>query len=143
MLDDLESWPDDLRPKVLGNAGLARAIDYILKRWPALERLRRRPLPDQQQPDRERDPADRHRPKEMAVCRIGNGGKCATAIMSLLAAAKANGVDPHVWLKDVLTRLPTTNDRDIDSPTSATSATWGRWHRPLAHRNVWWADAYQ
>lgn len=28
--------------------------------------------------------------------------------MSLLASAKANGHDPHAWLRDVLTRLPTT-----------------------------------
>lgn len=35
--------------------------------------------------------------------------------MSLLATAKANGIEPHAWLTDVLTRLPTTKDRDIDS----------------------------
>lgn len=32
--------------------------------------------------------------------------------MSLLATAKANGLE-RVWLVDVLTRLPTTKDRDI------------------------------
>ena len=40
-------------------------------------------------------------------------GKRAAAIMSLLATAKANGIEPHAWLTDVLTRLPTTLDRDI------------------------------
>lgn len=39
----------------------------------------------------------------------------AAAIMSLLTTAKANGVDPHAWLTDVLTRLPTTLDRDIET----------------------------
>jgi hypothetical protein len=34
-------------------------------------------------------------------------------IMGLLATAKANGHEPHAWLSDVLTRLPTTKDRDI------------------------------
>jgi hypothetical protein len=33
--------------------------------------------------------------------------------MSLLATAKANGYKPHAWLLDVLTRLPTTLNRDI------------------------------
>lgn len=33
--------------------------------------------------------------------------------MSLLATAKANGHEPQAWLTDVLTRLPTTHDRDI------------------------------
>ncbi|EQD55451.1 transposase, partial [mine drainage metagenome] len=44
----------------------------------------------------------------------------AAAIMSLLATAKANGHDPHAWLTDVLTRLPTTRDRDLGTllPTS-------------------------
>jgi hypothetical protein len=28
--------------------------------------------------------------------------------MSLLATAKANGIEPHAWLTDTLTRLPTT-----------------------------------
>jgi transposase len=40
--------------------------------------------------------------------------------MSLLAAAKASGLDPYAWLTDVLTRLPTTLDKHFDSllPTS-------------------------
>jgi hypothetical protein len=33
--------------------------------------------------------------------------------MGLLATAKANGHEPHAWLSDVLTRLPTTKDSDI------------------------------
>ncbi len=42
-------------------------------------------------------------------------GQRAAAIMSLLATAKANGIEPHAWLTDTLTRLPTTKDRDIAS----------------------------
>jgi transposase len=34
--------------------------------------------------------------------------------MSLLATAKAIGLDPRAWLTDVLTRLPITRNRDID-----------------------------
>ena len=41
-------------------------------------------------------------------------GRRAAAIMSLVATARANGLDPHAWLTDTLTRLPTTLDRDID-----------------------------
>ena len=40
-------------------------------------------------------------------------GRRAAAIMSLLATAKANGHCPHAWLTDVLTRLPTTLDKNI------------------------------
>ncbi len=35
--------------------------------------------------------------------------------MSLIATAKANGIEPHAWLTDVLTQLPITKDRDIGS----------------------------
>jgi transposase len=47
--------------------------------------------------------------------RWSTAGQRAATIMSLLATAKANGHDPHAWLSDVLTRLPTTLDRDIAS----------------------------
>lgn len=36
-------------------------------------------------------------------------------IMSLLATAKANGIEPHAWLENTLVQLPTTLNRDIDS----------------------------
>ena len=35
--------------------------------------------------------------------------------MNLVPPVKANGIEPHAWLTDTLTRLPTTKDRDIDS----------------------------
>ena len=35
------------------------------------------------------------------------GGQRAAAAMSLIQSAKLNGHDPHAYLKDVLTRLPT------------------------------------
>ncbi|MBW4049671.1 MAG: IS66 family transposase [Proteobacteria bacterium] len=41
-------------------------------------------------------------------------GRRAAAIMSLFVTAKVNGIDPHARLSDVLTRLPTTKDRDIE-----------------------------
>lgn len=42
-------------------------------------------------------------------------GQRAAAIMSLIATAKANGIEPHAWLTETLKRLPTTKDRDIDT----------------------------
>jgi IS66 C-terminal element len=40
-------------------------------------------------------------------------GQRAAVILSLWATAKANSHCPHAWLTDILTRLPTTLDRDI------------------------------
>ncbi|HCN71554.1 MAG TPA: IS66 family transposase, partial [Pusillimonas sp.] len=34
-------------------------------------------------------------------------GRRAAAVMSLIHSARLNGHDPHAYLKDVLTRLPT------------------------------------
>ncbi|MEO8976974.1 MAG: IS66 family transposase, partial [Casimicrobiaceae bacterium] len=116
LLEDLNRWLDDLRPKVLGNTGLHRAIEYTLRRWPALARTY----------DDGRYPIDNN-PIENAIRPIALGrknwlfagshtaGQRAAAIMSLLATAKANGLEPHAWLTDVLTRLPSSKDRDIAS----------------------------
>ncbi|WP_297919794.1 IS66 family transposase [Metallibacterium sp.] len=126
LLHAMRVWLDDLRPTVPGASGTARAIDYTLRRWSALTRY----LEDG------RDPIDNNR-IENAIRPIALGrrnwlfagseraGQRAAAIMSLLATAKANGHDPHAWLTDVLTRLPTTRDRDIGTllPTTWQPAT--------------------
>ncbi|MGH8031371.1 MAG: IS66 family transposase [Luteimonas sp.] len=113
-LREIKEWLDELRPKVAGNSGTAKAIDYTLKRWAALTRY----------VDDGRYPIDNN-PIENAIRPVALGrknwlfagsepaGRRAAAIMSLLATAKANSHDPHAWLTDVLTRLPTTRDRDI------------------------------
>ncbi len=115
-LQSLKTWLDDLRPQVAGNSGTARAMDYTLRRWDALVRYVEDGL----------HPIDNN-PIENAIRPIAVGrknwlfagsetaGRRAAAIMSLLATAKANGHEPHAWLTDVLTRLPTTLDRDIEA----------------------------
>ncbi|WP_029921165.1 transposase domain-containing protein, partial [Nevskia soli] len=42
-------------------------------------------------------------------------GERAAAIMSLIQTAKLNGHDPHAYLKDVLTRLPTQPISKLDA----------------------------
>ncbi len=114
VIDDLKRWLDTTRPQVLGASGTLTAIDYTLKRWAALTRYL----------DDGRFPIDNN-PIENAIRPIAVGrknwlfagsetaGKRAAAIMSLIATAKANDHEPHAWLTDVLTRLPTTLDRNI------------------------------
>jgi transposase len=114
ILESLHDWLRDLHPKALGSSGTAKAIDYCLRRWPALVRY----------VDNGRYPIDNN-PIENAIRPVALGrknwlfagseaaGRRAAAIMSLLATAKANGHEPHAWLSDVLDRLPTTLDRNI------------------------------
>lgn len=115
-LETLKAWLDQLQSTVMGNSGTARALTYTLRRWDALARYA----------DDGRHPIDNN-PIENAIRPICLGrrnwlfagseqaGRRAAAIMSLLATAKANGIDPHAWLTETLARLPTTLDRDIDS----------------------------
>jgi transposase len=115
-LDALQAWLLDLRPKVLGASGTLTAIDYTLKRWAALVRY----LDDGRYPIDNNPIENAIRPvalgrKNWLFAGSESAGRRAAAIMTLLATAKANGHDPHAWLSDVLTRLPTTLDRDLDS----------------------------
>ena len=114
--DALKRWLDEIRPKVMGNSGLACAIEYTLKRWPALVRV----LDDGRYPIDNNAIENAIRPialgrKNWLFAGSETAGQRAAAIMSLIATAKANGIEPHAWLTDVLTRLPTTRNRDIDS----------------------------
>jgi transposase len=43
------------------------------------------------------------------------GGHATAALYSLIESAKANGLNAYAYLRDVLTRLPSTKARDIDS----------------------------
>jgi transposase len=43
------------------------------------------------------------------------GGQATAALYSLIESAKANGLNPYAYLRDVFTRLPVTKAMDIDS----------------------------
>ena len=116
VVEALHAWLTELSSKALGGSALSKAVQHALGRWPALVRYL----------DDGRHPIDNN-PIENAIRPVAVGrknwlfagsysaGQRAASIMSLLATAKANGLDPHAWLSEVLARLPTTKDRDIDS----------------------------
>lgn len=113
-LNALYDWLTALHPKVLGNSGTARAVEYCLKRWRALARY----VEDGRYPIDNNPIENAIRPvalgrKNWLFAGSETAGRRAAAIMSLLATAKANGREPHTWLSHVLERLPTTKDRDI------------------------------
>jgi len=43
------------------------------------------------------------------------GGQVAATVFSLIQTCKALDIEPEAYLKDVLTRLPTTQQKDIDT----------------------------
>lgn len=97
------------------NTGIARALDYSLKRWVALTRY----LDDGQLPIDNNRIENQIRPialgrKNWLFAGSLRAGQRAAAVMSLIQSAKLNGHDPYAYLKDVLMRLPTQQNSDIE-----------------------------
>lgn len=104
----LMGWMVAQRKLVPDGSAIAKAIDYSVNRWEALTRF----LDDGDIPIDNNWNENRIRP--IAVGRRNwlfagslRAGQRGAAIMSLIQSAKLNGHDPHAYLKDVLTRLPT------------------------------------
>lgn len=115
-LQSMHDWLLLTRASVAHGGGMAKAIDYSLKRWAALSRYATQGY----------FPIDNN-PVENAIRPIALGrknwlftgseraGKRAAAIQSLLATAKLNGLNPAAWLRDTLEKLPTCRNSQIDS----------------------------
>lgn len=115
ILDEFHEWLMKARATAAPGSTIMKAIDYSLRRWPALIRYARTgDLPID------------NNPAENAVRPIAVGrknwlhygseraGHRAAVIHSLLATAKLNGLDPAAWLADVLEKLPTWQNSRID-----------------------------
>lgn len=125
-LEALHAWLLKTRLTVAEGSSIAKAMDYSLKRWPALVRYA----------DSGELPIDNN-PIENAIRPIAIGkknwlfagseraGKRAAAIQSLLGTAKLNGIEPNAWLKDTMEKLPVWPNRRIDEllPLRATSTS--------------------
>jgi hypothetical protein len=108
LVQTLHDWLMLNRQKGPEGSATAKGINYSLRRWKALTRF----LQDGQLPVDNNWIENQIRP--IAIGRNNclfasslRGGQRAAAVMSLIQSAKLNGYDPHAYLKDVLTRLPT------------------------------------
>lgn len=114
-LQTLFDWLWQTRRQTAEGSGLARALDYSLKRQVALMRYAQSG----------HWPIDNN-PVENAIRPIAIGkknwlfagseraGKRAAAIQSLLGTARLNGLDPAAWLKVTLEKLPVWQNSRID-----------------------------
>ncbi len=103
----LEAYLREQRARLSGKSDTGKAIDYSLKRWPALTRFL-----DDGRLCLSNNAAERAL-RGVAVGRHNwtfagsdEGGRRAAAIYTLIETAKLNGIDPRAWLADVLARLP-------------------------------------
>jgi transposase len=114
MCDELHVWLKLERSRVPDGSGIAGAIDYSLRRWEALTRF----LTDGEVPIDNNHLENQMRPwalgrKNWLFVGSELAGQRAAMIMSLLQSAKLNAADPWLYLKDVLTRLPTHLNKHI------------------------------
>ena len=106
--DTLHSWMLAQRSQVAHGGATARALDYSLKRWQALTRF----IDDGRLPIDNNWIENQIRPiaigrKNWLFAGSLLAGQRAAVIMSLIQSAKLNGHDPFLYLKDILSRLPT------------------------------------
>ena len=115
LCEELHIWLRLERRSVPDGSSIAGAIDYSLNHWAALTQF----LLDGDVPIDNNHLENQMRP--WAVGRknwlfVGSelAGERAAIIMSLVQSAKLNGADPWLYLRDVLTRLPTQLNSRID-----------------------------
>jgi transposase len=115
IVEKLRDWLINQRLGLTGGTRTAKAIDYSLRRWDALERY----LDDGNVPIDNNWIENQVRPwalgrKNWLFAGSQRSGQRAANVMSLIQTAKINGVDPQAYLRDVLERLPTAKLSDLD-----------------------------
>jgi transposase len=111
LVEELEAWMRTERARLSRHADTAKAIDYMLKRWPSFTRFL-----DDGRICLTNNAAERSLRgvalgrKAWLFAGSDTGGERAAAMFTLIETAKLNGVDPQAWLTDVLARI---NDQPI------------------------------
>ena len=106
LVDALETYMREQVTKLSRGHDLAKAIHYMLKRWPAFTLFL-----DDGRVCLSNNAAERGLRgialgrKSWLFCGSDRGGERAAAMYSLIVTAKMNGIDPQAWLADVLARI--------------------------------------
>jgi transposase len=106
LVADLERWMREQRAKLSRGNDVAKAMDYMLKRWPAFTRFL-----DDGRICLSNNAAERALRgialgrKAWLFAGSDRGGRRAAAMYSIIVTAKMNDVDPQAWLADVLGRI--------------------------------------
>ena len=106
LVADLETWMRGARGKMSRHAEVAKAMDYMLKRWDTFVRFLgdgRICLTNNAAERALRGVALGR--KSWLFCGSDRGGERAAALYSLIITAKLNDIDPRAWLADVLRRI--------------------------------------
>src|SRR6202795_336941 len=106
LVANLEAWMREQRAKLSRGNDVAKAMDYMLKRWSAFTRFL-----DDGRIYLSNNAAERGvrgialGRKSWLFCGSDRGGQRAAVMYSLIVTAKMNDVDPQAWLADVLAHI--------------------------------------
>jgi len=106
LVADLEVWMREQRAKLSRGNDVAKAMDYMLKRWTVFTRFL-----DDGRICLSNNAAERGLRgialgrKSWLFCGSDRGGQRAAVMYSLIVTAKMNDIDPQAWLADVLARI--------------------------------------
>ncbi len=115
LVADLKAWMTQERAKLSRGNEVAKAMDYMLKRWDAFSRFL-----DDGRICLTNNAAERALRgialgrKSWLFAGSDRGGQRAALMYSLIVTAKMNDVDPQAWLADVLARIATHSAHNID-----------------------------
>jgi transposase len=106
LVADLHVYMETQRAKLSRGHDLARAMNYMLKRWKSFTRFL-----DDGRVCLSNNAAERGLRgialgrRSWLFCGSDRGGQRAAALYSLIVSAKMNDIDPQAWLTDVLARI--------------------------------------
>ena len=106
LVEDLERWMRAERARLSRHAPVAKAMDYMLKRWEGFERFLHdgRVCLSNNAAERALRGVALGR-RAWLFAGSDRGGERAAFMYSLIGTAKLNGVDPQAWLADALARI--------------------------------------
>lgn len=107
ILDSLGKWMKEQLAQVLPKSPIGKALAYSVKRWEKLcvYTQEGRLSIDNNPVENSIRPVALGR-KNFLFCGSGDAARRAAMIYSLMGSCKLHGINPLLWLTDVLTRLP-------------------------------------
>jgi len=116
LLEDFHDWARAARDAVLPKSPMGMALNYSLENWDALLRYTQDPALNIDNNAAERAiRAIAVGRKNWLFLGSDDGGRAAAIHFSLIASARRHGLDPFAYLRDLLRRIPSHPNRDIDA----------------------------
>jgi transposase len=131
LVADLEIWMREQRARLSRGNDVAKAMDYMFKRWGSFTRFL-----DDGRVCLSNNAAERALRgvalgrKSWLFCGSDRGGQRAAVMYSLIVTAKMNDVDPQAWLADILARIAAHPAQQIDK-----LLPWN-WRAPYPSRDI-------